>query len=374
MELAAKIPVQPDAEPILARVTASSDIPPEERPKHVMLLQNGARLAPGFAGVVSFDGRANTIHLPESLRYLAEGDIIRLNPSAGECRVLYRKASHHNVLFVTERCNSRCLMCSQPPRDVDDGWLIDEILTYMPLMSPETEEVCISGGEPTLQFDRLLGVIKAAKEHLPDTSLHMLSNGRLFSYLRYAKHVADISHPDFMIGVPVYSDIPWRHDHIVQANAAFDQTLLGLMNLARVGVKVEIRVVILRQNYQRLPDLARFIVRNLPFTCHVALMGLEPMGFGRSNWQGLWVDPVDCARQLETAVTELDRAGLNVSLYNLQRCVIPESLWPFARKSISDWKNTYLDTCKGCAVMGECAGFFSSAGHLYSAKCRPTRF
>jgi hypothetical protein len=30
------------------------------------------------------------------------------------------------------------------------------------------------------------------------------------------------------------------------------------------------------------------------------------------------------------------------------------------RKSISDWKNEYLDVCKGCTKMDECGGFFTS--------------
>src|SRR5439155_25961917 len=59
--------------------------------------------------------------------HLGDGDIIGLDPSSRRLRVLYRRASKHNSFLVTERCNHYCLMCSQPPRDVDDGWILDEI-------------------------------------------------------------------------------------------------------------------------------------------------------------------------------------------------------------------------------------------------------
>ena len=55
------------------------------------------------------------------------------------------------------------------------------------------------------------------------------------------------------------------------------------MNLKRLGQKVEIRVVLHKQTYRRLPQLAEFLTRNLLFVNHVALMGLEITGFTRAN-------------------------------------------------------------------------------------------
>ena len=52
--------------------------------------------------------------------YLSDGDVLGFQPLNGRFRTLYRKASAHNSFLVTERCNHYCLMCSQPPRDIDD--------------------------------------------------------------------------------------------------------------------------------------------------------------------------------------------------------------------------------------------------------------
>jgi hypothetical protein len=40
-------------------------------------------------------------------------------------------------------------------------------------------------------------------------------------------------------------------------------------------------------------------------------------------------------------VTILDRKRVKVMIYNHQLCLIDQRLWPFAVKSISDWKSEY---------------------------------
>jgi His-Xaa-Ser system radical SAM maturase HxsC len=173
-----------------------------------------------------------------------------------------------------------------------------------------------------------------------------------------------------MLGIPLYSDVDWRHDFVVQAKGAYEETVAGLYNLARHRVRIELRVVLHKQTTERLPKLAEFITRNLPFVEHVALMGLEMFGFTLQNLADVWIDPVDYAPQLEAAVRTLALGGVRVYVFNHQLCTIPRSIWPFAVKSISDWKNVYLPECDGCAVRGDCGGFFQSATRRHSAHIR----
>ncbi len=327
MKLAANFaPIVNHVDSCVARITRNPSLTGKDRLRHVLLSNNDEDVE-GFAAVLMPGGEKPTtesiIPLPEELSYLEDGDIIRINFRAGQIRVLYRKSSDYNVLFFTERCNSRCIMCSQPPRVVDDTWLVDDIMESLSLMSPGTRQLCITGGEPTLLFNRLIEVVSAAKEKLPKTSLHMLSNGRLYSYLKLAKSLADVKHPDLMVGIPLYSDIPSQHNYIVQAQNAFDHTMLGFMNLARVGVRTELRIVLHKQSCERLPEISKFILRNLPFVSHIAFMGLEPIGFGKSNIQHLWIDPLEYQSQLKVAVECLANSGLCVSIYNVQRCLLP---------------------------------------------------
>jgi His-Xaa-Ser system radical SAM maturase HxsC len=199
------------------------------------------------------------------------------------------------------------------------------------------------------------------REHLPRTAVHVLSNGRRFSDPAFARAIADVRHPDLMLGIPLYADLPELHDYIVQARGAFNETVRGILNLKRRRVRVEVRFVIHNETFERLPDFARFVARNMTFVDHVALMGLELVGFARSNIETLWVDPLDYQCELADAVAELTRAGMSVSIYNHQLCTLDRGLWPFARKSVSDWKNTYFDECASCAQRDACCGFFASS-------------
>ena len=89
-----------------------------------------------------------------------------------------------------------------PPRNVNDDWRIQEMLHVIELVDPDTSELGITGGEPKLLRDGMLRVIEACKTQLPDTALHVLSNGRLFRYDGFSKAIAALNHPDLIIGIP----------------------------------------------------------------------------------------------------------------------------------------------------------------------------
>jgi len=131
--------------------------------------------------------------------------------------------------------------------------------------------------------------------------------------------------------------------------------------------------VLHRYTFERLPELARFITRNLAFVSHVALMGLELMGYVKMNLAALWIDPVEYQRQLCDAVAELEQGRVHTSVYNLPLCLLDRSLWRHAVKSISDWKNEFVEECEKCSVQGACAGVFSSNIPKMSPNIRAVR-
>ncbi len=298
--------------------------------------------------------------LGNEFSYIDDGDIIKLSSKKDNIKVLFRANSLHNSILVTEQCDHYCLMCSQPPKDIDDSWILDEIHEMIPLIPKDTAELGFTGGEPTLYKERFLDILNLTKSFLPNTAIHILSNGRSFKDKNFTAKYAAINHPDMMVGIPVYSDDPELHDYIVQAEGAFDETIQGIINLKRLNQKVEVRVVIHKQSVKRLKELSEFLVRNLLFVDHVALMGLEMMGFTRANLDKLWIDPIEYKDTLSEAVKILSKAGMNVSVYNHQLCLVNKDIMPYYRKSISDWKNEYAPECNGCTRRNECGGFFSS--------------
>ena len=311
------------------------------------------------------------VEVADDFNYIQHNDIIRFyeNDSFG---VIFRAGSPHNSFLVTEQCNHYCLMCSQPPRKIDDSYLLNEIKQAIPLIPKDTREIGFTGGEPTLFGEDFLDVLRLTKNYLPDTSIHILSNGRAFVDHDFVKSYATIDHHDMMVGIPIYSDDPKLHDYIVQAQGAFDETILGVLNLKKLNQKVEIRIVLHKQSIRRLKELCEYIVRNLLFVDHVALMGLEMMGFTRGNLDALWIDPYEYKDLLSESIGILENARMNVSLYNHQLCLVNQDVYPYYRKSISDWKNEYPGECNNCSRLNECGGFFSSGvKYKYSNHLKP---
>lgn len=357
------------AEAQILGVTTKPGCPPPIARDRLLLLDSSDDLPEGTAGkfaAVAFRNRpptplgVPTVVVEPDMQYLDEGDVVRLNPRRGEIRALFRRKAPQNSLLVTERCNSFCLMCSQPPRQIDDGYLVRDIRRTIELVPRDTITLGLSGGEPTLTGDGFFEIIRHARNYLPLTELHVLTNGRRFQDASFAQRLASLKHEGVRLGIPLYSDQPDLHDFVVQAKGAYDETIKGLLNLAKHNIRIELRVVIHRYTFERLPELARFIARNLPFVEHVALMGLELTGFAKINLGNLWIDPYDYRNQLAKAVRILDQSRVPVLVFNHQLCVVSESVRPYCVASISDWKNDYLDACSDCSLKSACGGFFSS--------------
>jgi His-Xaa-Ser system radical SAM maturase HxsC len=347
------------------------------------IVRNGRDLATardqGFTIAVIFDGSMASetadlglaVHLDERFGYLADGDVIALDTGSRRFRVLYRRASKHNSLLVTERCNHYCLMCSQPPRNIDDGWIIDEISDCIELIDPKTKAIGFTGGEPLLEWRRFLPILTKMRDLLPQTAVHVLTNGRAFTKDAVATAWANVRHSNLSAGIPIYAAVDHIHDYVVQAPGAFDETVLGILKLKDKGQRVEIRVVLHAVTTPRLKQTCEWLARNLPFVDHVALMGLENTGFALANQETLWIDPLDYADDLAGGVGTLKAAGVNVSVYNLPLCLLDRLVWDVAAQSISDWKNAYLPVCDQCGVRSRCSGFFSTGRMRTSRGIRP---
>lgn len=366
----------------ILRLETSETIAPRARDlAHDAYLFRGGSVPQDFDWIVTFDsheaaarkaaGDKRLVILPDHFEYLGNGDVIRFSPERNGVRVLFRVAANANHFLLTERCNHYCLMCSQPPKEVDDRWLAAELKEVLPLLPAGTPFLGLTGGEPTLLGDDFFDLVRTAKETLPDTPIHILSNGRAFSDFEFSSRFARIGHKHLSVGIPLYSANAEIHDYVVQARDAFEQTIEGILNLKALNQKVEIRVVVHKQTYAGLLDLSEYIFRNLTFVDHVTFMGLEITGFTRANMDKLWIDPYDYREQLRSAVQFLASARMTVSVYNHQLCVIDPSIRRYARRAISDWKNEYLDECSECACREECGGFFSSSTRARSAHIAP---
>ncbi|RYF59715.1 MAG: His-Xaa-Ser system radical SAM maturase HxsC [Comamonadaceae bacterium] len=290
---------------------------------------------------------------------LQDGDIVTPHPSKGEAIVLLRESDTHHALFMTNRCNSHCLMCSQPPTAADDSWLVEEAMDAIRHLRHSPKVLGLTGGEPLLLGSGLRRVLDAVAEHHPHTRVEVLTNGRLFADARVVSEILENLSVSVRWLVPLYGHADFVHDFVVQAPGAFDETLAGLLTLQAHRQEVQLRVVLIEPVLQVLPELAGFIGRNLPFVREVALMGCEPIGFALANRELCEVDLNAWGDTLEQAARVLRRHAIPHLLMNAPLCALPRPLWPVAHRSISDWKNVYAKECERCAVKADCSGLFA---------------
>ena len=357
---------------ILGKITFKKKV--FNRRHFILVAANLSCIPSGYAAVIVCDRKKDSAnpHVSDisDISLFNEGDVVTIN-SKGEIIFLYDIESDHNAIFATERCNHRCIMCPQPP-------VISEIdktpfnLELISLIDKNTKELGITGGEPTLIGDNLFLLIKQIQKYQPHAAINLLTNGVKFADKSFAIKLALCRHNDLQIDIPLFSDIADEHNHIVGAKT-FYKTVQGLYNLALFRQRIGLRIVVHKQTYKRLPQLADYIYHNFPFANQVAFMQMETIGNASDNIQDLWIDPHDYNEELKQAVFILSNRGMCVRIYNAQLCVLPPEIRKFATNAISDWKDTYLPECEGCDLRSQCGGLFASNQKYHSRYINPQK-
>lgn len=286
--------------------------------------------------------------------------------------IQFSKGRNDNTIFVTERCSNNCIMCCQPPSEKDDGMaLYAQNSTLIQNAQPDTDYVCITGGEPTMYKDLLFSYIDQIAATMPEATIHLLTNGRRFSDIdflgEFNKHAKGRS---MVIGIPLHADNYLDHDSIAGSKGAFIETIKGLQNLGILGYEIELRLIILKQNYGRFTQIAEFIGRNLPFVNQVSIMGLEIIGKAEKNYSSIWIEPSKISDTLKDTVKSLEQSGNNPKIFNIPLCLLPKSIWQYSCQSISHWKRTLLQQCNSCILKNNCCGVFSTS-KFYSSEITP---
>lgn len=300
----------------------------------------------------------------ELLESIEDGDIA-LNPGRGKLRVILTQRSSFNTLLVTERCDNRCLFCSQPPKEWDDSWLLVQAALAIATFDSQNT-IGISGGEPLLYGDGFIQFIRTIRELAPETPLHILTNGRRFSDLEFTKRVAILCEDlNVTFGIPLYSAEAAKHDELVGATGAFDQTIRGLINAGNIGLSVELRIIPNQLNISELSLVVELATRCFSGVSQISVMNLEPTGWAKYNWSKLYASPEAYTDSLRSAVHVAGRARLPIVLFNYPLCHLPLDLHRYAVMSISDWKNYYPNECDQCAKRRTCGGYFVSSKGIY---------
>ncbi len=205
------------------------------------------------------------------------------------------------TLYLTERCNSRCVTCDYWRHGRTDLSL-ESVTQLIPAFEQlGTRVVLISGGEPLLhrQWESIARVLKAS-----GLKLWLLSSG-----LSLAKQAAAAAELFDSITVSLDGTQPGTYAAIRGVDA-FEKVCEGVRAAASHGVAPGIRVTLQRANYRELPafvDVCRQIgARQVSF---LAVDVANPHAFARHDefQSGLALLPEDLP-ELERLLCELERS------------------------------------------------------------------
>ncbi len=275
------------------------------------------------------------------------------------------KTSNEKILVtlcVVHQCNNNCLSCIRDENFIKTPNLkLEDISRTIEKLSQKVNTVFITGGEPTLRSD-LREILLLIQNKLPHAEIAILSNSRMFSYKEYVKKLfSGLNKNKIYVAAPLYSNKPEVHDNITRVKNSFKQTTMGIENLLKYGIRVEIRVVVNGLNYKTLETTSKFIIKKFKKPFKVTFVSISFVGNAKKNVSEVGVKITDTVFNLERACEMLKREGINVKLYHYPLCVLNKKYFKEAERiAVQKNKVVFLDTCKNCGFKERCCGVWSS--------------
>lgn len=308
----------------------------------------------------------------ETSEFFRDLDIAEYIEEKGTYKV-YEHGSIDNTLILSQKCNSSCVMCpySDHFRKNASDVSSERILEIIRYISSYPEHLTITGGEPTLIGDGLFDIMALLKERFPETTYLFLTNGRIFSCEDYFNRFAEVIPNEICFAIPIYGDSPETHDKITRADGSFAEAVKGMQRLMNSDIKVEIRIVVSKLNYDNLTNIARFISKYLNRAFVVNFVGLEMCGNAAANRSQVWIDYPQAFLHMKEAVDILCENNINVGIYNFPLCSVAKEYRHLCRRSISGYKIVYYEECDLCSLREICGGIFRSTFLLKKPEVKP---
>lgn len=281
--------------------------------------------------------------------------------------------SEENVFFITNACNSNCIMCPSSEKSRRSAYRADipnliEIAKHMPT---NLRHITVTGGEPFLIGKEIFDLLHFCKEKFDTTEFQILTNGRIFALKEYWELI-EKHHPEYTtFGIPVHAANAELHDKITQTKDSFIQTFTGIKNLLRIKAKIQLRIVVSKINYKNMVQLAELIVREIPEVYQVCFIAMEMTGSAWLNRKEVWIEYGESFRCIEQAIDLLISAGIDVSLYNYPICTVGKQYRTLCAKSISPDKVRFDNKCENCLLRDACAGVFAGTINLEKEYLKP---
>ena len=276
-------------------------------------------------------------------------------------------------LYVTEACNSNCIMCpmSIASRKRGNSLSNDEWQDIFKIIPEDESHITITGGEPFLVFQDLLPVIQNLSTLFPNAEVLILTNGRALAIKHIFQEILPTITDRFCFAIPVHGSTDYFHDAITQTPGSFHQTMQGLKKLSRSQAKIEIRIVGHKLNLSDINNTIKMLVDSDIRITTINIVAMEMTGCAAANRNKLWVDYSELFLSSVEGIRYAVKKGVDVGLYNFPFCAVPKEYWGLVKNSITPSKIRYYEECSDCKEYENCGGLFYSTYELKLFQVRP---
>jgi MoaA/NifB/PqqE/SkfB family radical SAM enzyme len=289
----------------------------------------------------------------------------------------------HAIVLHDSRCTNNCVFCGTR----DFGAIKENVRAELKRLraAVETGEkidvVEISGNDPG-EYAELPTLVSNVRLLVGTCAIRLASHGKTLADEEFVHRLVDAGITEFII--PFYGHTSRVHDGVTRTPGSFVNSILGLTNVVKAGVRHTLTVLITKENQAYLTEVLLFVA-SLVSEVSVGVPYLGTPGFRDS------VPDFDMLRgQLSSAVQAVrDEGRCIIRLRNLPRCLVNPAgaIFEESREppvgAYEHWRRSQMlnsgfveilndrvipryrlfsktRECKQCCYEGNCAGFFTT--------------
>ena len=132
---------------------------------------------------------------------MTEDDIIAISPDGSGQRAVeeHRRAQQPAAHRTMRQLLPDVLPATQ---ERDDGWLFESRQAHISLLPSSAQNLGLTGGEPTLHADELIGLLEHCRGHAPRRRCTCCPTAGVSPISSFARRYAQVGLGDIMAGIP----------------------------------------------------------------------------------------------------------------------------------------------------------------------------
>ncbi|MDD4907552.1 MAG: radical SAM protein [Candidatus Omnitrophica bacterium] len=277
---------------------------------------------------------------------------------ASQRSVLGRLGIKSLFLYLETPCSNDCIFCRHKDCVMPSDFFKAE-LKLKDNLKIGAKKLCIIGNDPLL-YPEIPEILGLAKKY-GFREIEIMTSGESLADTAFCRALINKGASAFSL--PIFSDDPDLHDHIVGRKGSFEKVIRGVKNALKYKAGVFIHTNLIKQNLDHIPALENFVRQELKAPFVILPIRPKTANLSFAELMPSYAEIIDKLRGV--------RSLLVLPLCVVQR--IQQDKFRAGGSQISDSMKLYfLDQrflkpgiCKNCSYSHACPGLFKEYAQLY---------